>query len=243
MTDRVRSTSGGRPPADLLDSTVRIRFEEAAVNQCEAISRAPPSKVVDMKHQHRHRSHSISQNVDLRDALTTPGREPGINLNTLGSSLESVLYQECEIVVVDYCKERYCMHGPFDNDSFLSFLDEPRPEWSKLRWINVNGMSFDIMRKLANVYQITELAIEDAVHFPTRTKIDHYSEHSYVCLALLLLSEEEDSDTEPHNKPSLYQKLRQWVATETVDEFTTLGTEPYLSSDFQTSKSSSPPTY
>lgn len=223
---------------DPLDNAVRIRFSEAPVPLHRLDSSAIDNTTLEHTDEStdssarastRNRSYSISQNADLQEALTEPGREPGVDVN----NLELDIYHDCQILVVDYCKERYLVHGPFGNEDFLRFMDSPKPEWSKIRWINVNGMSFDIMRKLSNTYSLHQLSVEDALHFPTRTKIDHYAEHSYVCLALLLLIEDENSEAgSDTGTDSTRHKISRWLASDSKADSSV--THLYRASEFQT---------
>lgn len=119
------------------------------------------------------------------------------------------------------------------NKEFIKFLEEPKPDWASIRWINVNGMSFDVMRKLSNTYALHQLSVEDALHFPTRTKIDHYAEHSYICLPLLLLIEEEEPDvTSDTGHVSSAKKFANWLDGGDKSEGSI--THLYRASEFQT---------
>ena len=47
------------------------------------------------------------------------------------------------ITVVDYSAEQAKLYTPMGNEALPLFLSLPRPEWSKVRWINLQGMSWD----------------------------------------------------------------------------------------------------
>ena len=52
-----------------------------------------------------------------------------------------------------------------------------RPEWSAVRWINVDGLTdMTILRAIAEKYQLHPLALEDLLHIPQRPKVDTYGE-------------------------------------------------------------------
>lgn len=232
MASRLRASL-----VDPLERSPRIKFTEPGLPLHRLDSAAVDNNTIDrledgetlVRQTTRSRAMSISHNIDLKDALTEPGREPGVDVN----NLELDIHHQCQITVTDYCKSRYHIHGPFGNDAFLQFMDLPKPEWSKIRWINVNGMSFDIIKRLSNTYALHQLSVEDALHFPTRTKIDHYAEHSYVCLALLLLIEEDkiDSDARSENM-NVSRKLTRWAQSER--QMNKNVTHVYRESDFQT---------
>lgn len=55
------------------------------------------------------------------------------------------------------------------------FLDCHRPEWSVVRWINVDGLSnMGVIHALATKYELHPLAIEDLLHLRQRAKVEAY---------------------------------------------------------------------
>lgn len=65
------------------------------------------------------------------------------------------------------------------NDTLAAFLEKPRPEWASCRWINVNGLSWDVVGMLGNHKKLHMLAIEDLLHLRSRTKVDWYTDHAF----------------------------------------------------------------
>jgi len=133
-----------------------------------------------------------------------PGLEPGIDTsdpppytaaddeNREIRQLEQ-LHQQCEIMVVDYSPEQ--MNSQFlDNENLKDFLAEAQEEWSQVRWINVNGLSWDVIKELGKYKSLHRLAIEDLLDTSSRTKADWYSDHTYVVLPLQKLVNVEDED-------------------------------------------------
>jgi magnesium transporter len=60
-----------------------------------------------------------------------------------------------------------------DIDNLDSFLCQHRPEWSTVRWINVDGLSdMDVIHALAAKYNLHPLAIEDVLNIPERPKVE-----------------------------------------------------------------------
>jgi len=144
-----------------------------------------------------------------------PGLEPGIDTsdpppydrddeeNHDIRQLEQ-LHEQCEITVVDYSADQLDSHF-LDNESLKEFLDEPQEYWSEVRWINVNGLSWDVIKEIGNHKHLHRLAIEDLINTRNRTKADFYRDHTYVVLPLQKLvnveneydsssSENEDED-------------------------------------------------
>ena len=63
-------------------------------------------------------------------------------------------------------------------------MDVPRPDWAVCRWINVNGLSWDVIKLLGSDKSLHRLAIEDLLNPKNRTKADWYSDHTYIVLPL-----------------------------------------------------------
>jgi len=107
-----------------------------------------------------------------------PGAEPGIDPTRDALSHFSFLQQPCQVTLVDISEERILRHE-FDNDGLISFLQQPREEWVGCRWINVNGLSFDVIRALGSEHKLHRLAIEDLLSTEGRTKADFYKDHAF----------------------------------------------------------------
>ena len=75
-----------------------------------------------------------------------------------------------------------------DNNSLEGFLNQTRPEWATCRWINVNGLSWDVIKQLGNFKKLHPLAIEDLMHTGNRTKADWYPEHAFIVMTLQRLT-------------------------------------------------------
>ncbi len=55
------------------------------------------------------------------------------------------------------------------------FLAVHRPEWSVVRWINVDGLShMGVIHALATKYELHPLAVEDLLHLRQRAKVEAY---------------------------------------------------------------------
>ena len=120
-----------------------------------------------------------------------PGQEPGIDTSESAppytdpgdSDGPSHVYSRCEITVIDWSQDNMQMYH-LDNDNLKEFLDQSRPEWVACRWINVNGLSWDVIRLLGNHKGLHRLAIEDLMNLRNRTKADFYNDHTFMILTL-----------------------------------------------------------
>ncbi|KAH8801592.1 cora family metal ion transporter-like protein [Xylogone sp. PMI_703] len=127
-----------------------------------------------------------------------PGQEPGLDpLKPNGGRHQTpMLHEECQITVVDFSEQDMVMND-FDNQGLIKFIEEPQADWIKCRWINVNGLSWDVIQALAKYKSFHRLAVEDLVNIDNRTKADWYTDHTYIVLTLqklIHLHEKEDED-------------------------------------------------
>ncbi|KAK8220080.1 hypothetical protein M8818_000496 [Zalaria obscura] len=113
-----------------------------------------------------------------------PGAEPGIDATAEKTEphLEA-LRRQCDIAVIDYSSE-HMVSVQADNYSLAALLAEPRPADLPCRWISVNGLSWDVIKLLANKFNLHRLAVEDMINTRTRTKVDWYSDHAFAVLTL-----------------------------------------------------------
>lgn len=81
-------------------------------------------------------------------------------------------------MVVDFSMDDIELHR-LGNKSLEPFLQDQRPEWATCRWINVNGLSWDVIKLIGNDKGLHRLAIEDMMNTTNRTKADWYSDHTY----------------------------------------------------------------
>jgi hypothetical protein len=104
-----------------------------------------------------------------------PGSEPGVDPSKPdgGHASMPTLSAPCEITVVDFSMTDISIHD-FDNKTLISFLKIPQPKWAKCRWINVNGLSWDVIRALGQYKKLHKLAIEDIMNTRNRTKAEWY---------------------------------------------------------------------
>jgi hypothetical protein len=104
-----------------------------------------------------------------------PGQEPGLDPSKPngGRAQEPTLHTECEITVADYSEDDMVMHY-LDNNTLPDWLEKhgKREEWVKCRWINVNGLSWDVIQALGRYKRLHRLALEDLINTRSRTKAD-----------------------------------------------------------------------
>ena len=84
------------------------------------------------------------------------GAEPGVDVRRESASLAyGHIRQQCVIELVDYSTVRSSF-GRMTNREFINYLSDPqasaREPWVKVRWINIGGLSWDVIRALALKY-------------------------------------------------------------------------------------------
>ncbi|KAK7530853.1 uncharacterized protein J3D65DRAFT_139247 [Phyllosticta citribraziliensis] len=127
-----------------------------------------------------------------------PGAEPGVDYTAADTDARhNDLRADVAITVVDFSAEKMEQHK-LENDSLAEFLDRPKQEWVTCRWINVNGLSWDVIKILSKQYGLHRLAVEDLMNTRGRTKADWYSDHAFFLLTLqklVQLSNHSDSSS------------------------------------------------
>ncbi|KIH90490.1 hypothetical protein SPBR_00311 [Sporothrix brasiliensis 5110] len=114
-----------------------------------------------------------------------PGSEPGIDTSKPdgGRATLATMMSPSEITVVDFSQDDI-MTTRLDNATLAGFLAVPQPRHMKCRWINVNGLSWDVIQILGNHKRLHRLAIEDLINTRNRTKADWYTTHIFMVLTL-----------------------------------------------------------
>lgn len=163
-----------------------------------------------LKRTMSHRLYSTSM-TSASAARRRAGWDPGIDIRTTQVMLQSV---GSTVTIVDYNATRYRVvqtevrpeHHDENEDAFQVFdangrpvppnTDKPtanadfvyhlanRPAWSSVRWISVNGLSWEAISAISKQFQLHRLAIEDMVEIPQRTKADMYPSHIFCVLPM-----------------------------------------------------------
>ncbi|KAI8668230.1 hypothetical protein NCS55_00847800 [Fusarium keratoplasticum] len=134
-----------------------------------------------------------------------PGSEPGYDpmLPDGGHASMPTLTAPCEISVIDFSQQAVLKHH-FDNEGFINFLELPKEDWVKCRWINVNGLSWDVIQAVGNKKGLHKLALEDLMQIRNRTKADWYPNHAFIVMTLQKLVHLVDDDDDSTDTSSTY---------------------------------------
>lgn len=153
-------------PHESLERIETGRFSEQVATKAGSLV-GPLSPTSGRRPSSQYRKKQTNTVITSPYITLIPGSEPGVNPND--SRVD--LYEYCGITVVDFNDDRI-IQTELDNANLQNFLDEPRPEWAKVRWINVNGLSWDCISALAKHWNLHRLAIEDLLNTENRTKCD-----------------------------------------------------------------------
>jgi len=97
----------------------------------------------------------VDAGIELRDLVHRPTLKGSVSVTCVDYDADHCVVQEIK--------------------DLPDFLDRHRPEWSKVRWISVRGLSdMDVIHALAAKYALHPLAIEDVVTGQQRSKVDDY---------------------------------------------------------------------
>lgn len=124
------------------------------------------------------------------------GAEPGIDPRRASANINyGSIKQRCIIEVADYSTMRSSF-GRMTNREFVKMLRDPsasrRDPWVRVRWINIGGISWDVISALALKYDIHPLALEDVLsqRQHSRSKVDYYPQHLFLRILCHSLGEE-----------------------------------------------------
>ena len=98
-----------------------------------------------------------------------PGARPGIELGELAAMPRWKV--PAPVTCIDYGPDRFETHTVENLDAFV---ESRRPDWVKVRWINVDGLDPAVIRALAIKYGLHPLAIEDLFNIDQRPKVETF---------------------------------------------------------------------
>ncbi|KAI5457756.1 hypothetical protein BGZ63DRAFT_407821 [Mariannaea sp. PMI_226] len=149
-----------------------------------------------------------------------PGSEPGFDptLPDGGHASMPALDAPCEISVIDY-SHNHVTKQHFENESFIDFLEKPKPSWAKCRWININGLSWDVIQAVGNKKNLHKLALEDVMNIRNRTKADWYPSHAFIIMTLQKLVHLVDEDDTSSDSSSTFSHSNHTSFKDTFKKF------------------------
>lgn len=114
-----------------------------------------------------------------------PGDTPGIE--SIGEVNRPPPEGRIRVRCFDYGPDRVEQR---DVPDLAGFLKEGRPEWSRVRWMNVDGLDPYTVNLLREHFGFHTLAAEDVLRVPQRPKVDMYDHSLFLVMRMLRMSEE-----------------------------------------------------
>ncbi|KAJ1308498.1 hypothetical protein OPQ81_004202 [Rhizoctonia solani] len=119
---------------------------------------------------------------DLGFGMALPDAQ-GTNLEALYGHLNAT----CKIHVWDYGPTKSSSRVFENNYQFIHWLEEGGGEerrqlWSKVRWINVSGLSWDVLQALHHRYDLHPLSLDTVINGRenARSKADYFPQHLFI---------------------------------------------------------------
>lgn len=110
-----------------------------------------------------------------------PGSSPGIEA-LLGQEDVDAPQVEVHIQCLDYADQDSQF---YQVDDLEAFLEAPRPDWVRVRWISVTGFTPRTVDQFRRAYGFHTLASEDTLNTTQRPKLDDYGNHLYAVIRML----------------------------------------------------------
>ena len=109
-----------------------------------------------------------------------PGSAPGIESSSETTAPPSP--GQVSIQCLDYSPDEVKRKDVTDLEAFLS---EARPEWSKVRWVNIDGLHPYVVKRFMERFHLHTLAAEDVLNTHQRPKVEDYPDHLFLILRML----------------------------------------------------------
>ncbi|KAF7312057.1 Magnesium-like protein [Mycena indigotica] len=127
------------------------------------------------------------------------GAEPGVDVRRASAdAMYGGIKQDCIIEVADYSSTQSSF-GRMTNREFVNFMNDDaasaQEPWVKVRWINIAGMSWDVIKAVSLKYNLHPLALEDVFNTrsQTRSKVDYYTQHLFLRILCHELSTDDEA--------------------------------------------------
>ncbi|KAF7325631.1 CorA-like protein [Mycena kentingensis (nom. inval.)] len=177
----------------------------------ESVKRTVPIPHISPKDRFRRAVRTV---ISLRQGASVlqrgVGHEPGVDVSRETADAEyGSIRATTTIDVIDYSAVR-TKFKRMSNREFVQLMDDPNasePEgWVKCRWINIGGISWDVIKAVSIRYNLHPLSLEDVFHAHphARSKVDYYTQHLFMRLLVHELdAPAREQDLEPGRAPSV----------------------------------------
>ncbi|CAE6524594.1 unnamed protein product [Rhizoctonia solani] len=218
-THHTRRTARRRPTMPVIEQPSRINPSDKPIDKFRTAVRL----VAKMQ----------KTQVALKDiGFGMAGPDPqGTRLETLYGHLNDT----CRIHVWDYGPTKSSPRLFENKYHFTHWLEEgegegKRPLWSKVRWINVSGLSWDVLAALHHRFDLHPLSLDTIINGRenARSKADYFPQHLFIHILSHTLAEDDHVATKKSasatREPDLTESPRQ---SKTYDPETGIESVPY----------------
>ncbi|KAF6265675.1 cora-like Mg2+ transporter protein-domain-containing protein [Scenedesmus sp. NREL 46B-D3] len=150
---------------------------------------------------------SAAANVMQMNKVTStfqPGGLQGLDVkrHNYDSWMGPLLHTTVNVTVTDFDKDQVRVMADISNAELKDVLRQPRPEWSRVRWVNVqrvascSGLELGRHPDAGGGVQPAPLSVEDIVHIPQRIKTDFYENYLYTSVLLLSVDHPSNLDND-----------------------------------------------
>ncbi|GAB4108317.1 MAG: magnesium/cobalt transporter CorA [Phycisphaeraceae bacterium] len=87
---------------------------------------------------------------------------------------------------MDYAPDKVVFREAISLDELLNL---PKPDWARVRWINIDGLHPYTVRLISQKYDIHPLAAEDILHTPQRPRFEPYNNDVFLLTRMLRFCE------------------------------------------------------
>lgn len=98
-------------------------------------------------------SEPVSDPAHSTTYINLPGSEPGVDPKR-DSDEYAHITADCQVDVIDYSRDKVA-NQVLDNRGIINLLNangKSRPPWAKVRWINIKGIDWSVIRTLSLTY-------------------------------------------------------------------------------------------
>ena len=121
---------------------------------------------------------------DTTTRRAEPGSRPGIE--HLAETNAAPEPGQIKITCTDYAPDRIELTAIEDLDVFLN---QCRPDWVRVRWVNIDGLHPNIINRFREHHGFHTLAAEDVLNVPQRPKVETYDDHLFIVARMLMYDE------------------------------------------------------
>jgi len=124
---------------------------------------------------------------EKRPSYIRPGAPPG--LESIDQTDVPPPPGAVRITVTDCGAERHDVRA-IDVAKLEPELSAPRPEGTVFRWVNIDGLHANVIKRMQELFKFHTLAAEDVHNVPQRPRVEPYDDHLFIVTRMLMVRQE-----------------------------------------------------